>query len=755
MKIKWGLVGIIVFVLLLVVAPTFSAVSITINPANPADSDALTCLMNGNTKNFNAHWKGSGVTQQNIIVNPLPASKTKPGKATCEAYVPNPVGGSPILVGSASVTILAGSSCINNIPPASNIPDQTINMNTPLSINLSNYISDSNNNSLNFTINNENVAEVDCSISGNTLILTPAANYVGTASCTVRATDSCNAIIDDSFAITVNYVDSYTPVVSLIDTITFDEDTTATLNLDNYVSDADTPDANLIWTVSGNYNVQITIDPVTHIATFTPALNWYGSEDITFTANDPAGHYGQDNVLIVVNSVNDLPWIDPIIPDQTVIEDSLPWTLDLKNYQNDIEIGPLTWTVSGVDTSLFNIVIDANNIAIFTLVPTQDGSDIITFTLTDAQGDSVTQDVLVTISNIDHPPVVSPIPDVRMYEDMPNTADPQIDLDYFVTDADNLDSDMTWTALTNKPEVSAVLNPIDNTVSYSLAQDYYGYATITLTACDPTGLCSSDDIFVTVIPMNDAPVVSDIPSITFDEDMSDSSIDLDNYVSDVDNTLNEITWTYSGDVNVHVNIDSDNIITFTANPNWNGQETITFTATDLGGLSDSDDVLVSVNPINDAPVLEDIHDITIDEDTIYTITNLDSYVNDIEDSFDQLVWSVSGNSNVNVIFDSIAKTVTFTPNPNWNGQETITITATDTGLLSDSDSLIFTVNSVNDAPWIDPAIPDQIQNEDSLPWSLDLSAPIVYEHDIEDANLDLDWSVSGIDTALFTTGFDA
>ena len=179
---------------------------------------------------------------------------------------------------------------------------------------------------------------------------------------------------------------------------------------------------------------------------------------------------------------------------------------------------------------------------------------------------------------------------------------------------------MTWTFAGNTNIIISI-DPLTNIATFSAPQDWNGQEIITFTAADLGGLSDSDDLIVNVLPINDAPVVNIIPSVlTTSEDII-TSVDLDDYVSDVDNTLNEITWTYSGDVNVHVNIDSDNIITFTANPNWNGQETITFTATDLGGLSDSDDVLVSVNPINDAPVLEDIHDITIDEDTIYTITS--------------------------------------------------------------------------------------------------------------------------------------
>jgi len=42
------------------------------------------------------------------------------------------------------------------------------------------------------------------------------------------------------------------------------------------------------------------------------------------------------------------------------------------------------------------------------------------------------------------------------------------------------------------------------------------------------------------------PVVSDIPAQTIDEGNTFTTIDLDAYVTDVDNTDAEMTWSYSG-----------------------------------------------------------------------------------------------------------------------------------------------------------------------------------------------------------------
>ena len=83
--------------------------------------------------------------------------------------------------------------------------------------------------------------------------------------------------------------------------------------------------------------------------------------------------------------------------------------------------------------------------------------------------------------------------------------------------------------------------------------------------------------------VNDAPVMSNIPDQTIAEGASFATIDLDNYVSDIDNLDNELSWNFAGDTELNVIIDINRVATITApSPTWNGSETITFTATDPG-----------------------------------------------------------------------------------------------------------------------------------------------------------------------------
>jgi thiol-disulfide isomerase/thioredoxin len=191
------------------------------------------------------------------------------------------------------------------------------------------------------------------------------------------------------------------------------------------------------------------------------------------------------------------------------------------------------------------------------------------------------------------------------------------------------------------------------------------------------------------------PVLSDVPDQTIEEGGEFADISLDDYVSDPDNKDAEMVWTYTGNVELSATISGDRIATITVpDPEWSGSETITFTATDPDGLSDSDSAIFTVTPVNDPPVVSDIPDQVIDAGGTFTIISLDDYVSDLDNTDAEIVWTYSGNAKLSVsISDDHVATITV-PDPEWSGSETITFTATDPGGLSDSDGATFAVEAV-------------------------------------------------------------
>ena len=192
------------------------------------------------------------------------------------------------------------------------------------------------------------------------------------------------------------------------------------------------------------------------------------------------------------------------------------------------------------------------------------------------------------------------------------------------------------------------------------------------------------------------PVVSDIPNQTIDEGNTFTTINLDDYVSDADNTDAEIAWSYSGNTDLTVSIDSGRIATITTpDENWFGSETITFRAADPDGFWDEDSATFTVTSVNDAPIVGDIPDQTINQGGSFTTINLDDYVTDVDNSDLQITWTYSGNTHLTISIDINHIATIDTPDPDWNGVETITFKAIDPDGLFDSDAATFTVKYVH------------------------------------------------------------
>ena len=315
--------------------------------------------------------------------------------------------------------------------------------------------------------------------------------------------------------------------------------------------------------------------------------------------------------------------------------------------------------------------------------------------VTDGTSTTVSSTWSFTTQAANNPPVVGDIPDQSVAE---GASFATINLDDYVEDVEDIDSDISWSYSGNS---DLTVNIVDRVATIGIpSSEWVGEETITFTAEDLDGATDSDSATFTVTPVNDPPVVGDIPNQTIAEGESFTTINLDDYVEDVEDEDSDISWTFSGNVELIVSI-VDRVATISVpNADWNGTETITFTAEDLDGATDDDNASFTVTPINDAPVVSDIPGETIAEGETFATINLDDYVNDVDNPDTEISWTTSGEVDLTVsIVDRVA-TISI-PNVYWNGTETITFTAEDLIGATDSDSATFTVTAVNDAPVVE------------------------------------------------------
>ena len=141
--------------------------------------------------------------------------------------------------------------------------------------------------------------------------------------------------------------------------------------------------------------------------------------------------------------------------------------------------------------------------------------------------------------------------------------------------------------------------------SYTPDADFSGSDLIKYIVTNPNntnGSSAEATISITITPLNDLPVIEYISSVSMDED-SDYSFTI-NY-SDVDDDLSASASSNSADVVVSISSGSESAeITIDPADDYFGTSSVTVTVTESDGeASISSTFMVTVNPVNDAPVI--------------------------------------------------------------------------------------------------------------------------------------------------------
>ncbi len=338
-------------------------------------------------------------------------------------------------------------------------------------------------------------------------------------------------------------------------------------------------------------------------------------------------------------------------PDDDII--SCEWDLD-----NDGEYDDATGVTT---TSVFN----------------DDGVYTVGLKVSDSLLDD-TDTTIVTVNNV--APVVEAGPDATIDE-----GDTFIGAGVFADPGAD-----TWTATVDYGDGSGAqplaLNP-DKTFGLSHMYTDNGAYIVTVSVTDDDGGVGSDTLTVIVNPVNDPPVAVDDAYAT-DEDTplvvaapgmlgNDSDPDGD--------TLRLVVVTLprhgSG------SIGSGGSFNYTPDANFNGVDSFTYRAND--GLVNSNvaTVTITVNPVNDPPVASD-DSATTDENTPVTV---DVLANDSDVDGDLLaVISVAAPANGTAVINPDG-TVTYTPDPDYNGPDSFGYTAADGNGGSDTATVTITV----------------------------------------------------------------
>ncbi|ELY2120642.1 tandem-95 repeat protein [Vibrio parahaemolyticus] len=492
--------------------------------------------------------------------------------------------------------------------------------------------------------------------------------------------DGVNPTANDSDSLIVNRVnDAPTVENAIADQVLAEDFDVYTIDLNEVFKDSD---SSLEFSVSGNDNIQISI--VSGVATITPTADWNGKETITFTAKDPSGENVSQTVNFTVASVAD------IVADKATVVEDTPTIINVLS--NDTFESTDKVVSLDADNGPKNGTVIVNNDGTVTYTPDDNyvGKDTFTYVVTSG-GVSESTTVTVNVTPVNDAPTIKVDAVESITEDAVNTDTVVATLTVRDTDTSE---DQLIVSLENNSNGYFVL--VGDEVKLTQAgvdavnNDELNLKDLTISASVSDGVnpTANDRDSLVVNRVNDAPTVENaIADQVLSEDFDAYTIDLNEVFKDSDSSLE---FSVSGNNSIQISIVSG-VATITPTTDWNGKETITFTAKDPSGESVSQTVDFTVAPVVD--IEADSADVVEDTPTIINVLGNDTF-----ESTDKVVSldANNGPKNGTVIVNNDG-TVTYTPDDNYVGKDTFTYVVTSGG-VSESTTVEVNVTPVNDAP---------------------------------------------------------
>ncbi|WP_315903710.1 retention module-containing protein [Pseudomonas citronellolis] len=238
--------------------------------------------------------------------------------------------------------------------------------------------------------------------------------------------------------------------------------------------------------------------------------------------------------------------------------------------------------------------------------------------------------------------------------------------------------------------VGSIVIKADGSYSFTPDANYHG-AVPQITYTTNTGASSTLDI--TVNSVNDLPVAENANKTT----LEDTPVSGQVVASDVDGDV--LTYTLkpsSGPANGTLVLDAaTGHYTYTPNPNYNGDDSFTVVVSDGHNGTAESTVTLTVTAVNDVPVTSDDSKTTAED----TAVSGQVVASDVDgDALTYTLKPSSGPANGTLVLDTATGHYTYTPNPNYNGDDSFTVVIDDGHNGSTESTVTLTVTAVNDAP---------------------------------------------------------
>jgi hypothetical protein len=498
----------------------------------------------------------------------------------------------------------------------------------------------------------------------------PINDHVGLNNVEVFVVDGNGGNATQLFTITVSNSNDAPIITSTPNTAGF-EDMEYTYDLD--ATDMDLGDT-LTYSLT-TYPDGMTIDSATGMITWTPTNSQVGSNSVTARVVDENSALDIQSFSITVSNVNDPPEIT-----QAAVTTATQDTLYLYNVAaNDIDVGDtLTYGLSAFPEGM-TINSSTGSIS-WTPTDAQVGGHSVTVEVTDEGGDGDSYTFIITVANVNDPPVFTSQPVITATEE----------IEYFYeVEAEDLDDDTLTYSLLSYPE-GMVIDSSSGTISWIPTNAQVGAIPVTVRIIDGKGGEAKQAFTINVENVNDPPTFTSSPITDATEEEVYAYIVL---AEDLDPTQDNLTFELSVyPQGMQIN-PTTGIISWTPADNQVGDNSVIVIVSDEKGGSDTHSFVIDVENVNDAPIVTSTPVRTAFEEVQYSY-DVNAMDVDLDDTFTYNLTTAPGGMTI----DALTGIITWTPTDAQVGPHQIIVEIKDEQDAFVTQSFTLIVENVNDAP---------------------------------------------------------
>ncbi len=546
---------------------------------------------------------------------------------------------------------------------------------------------------------------------------TPNENFYGSDSFTYTIDDGRGGVASATVGIDIASVNDL-PVVQ-DNSYSLDEDTSIIISKNDLLSNDSDVDGDVLTIISTSQTSHgQLVDNGDGTYTYTPDKDYFGDDAFSYTVDDGNGGVATATVNINVLPVNDIPVAQD---DQYVLDEDAAVIINKADLLgNDYDVDGDTLTINSISSVAHGTLVD-NGDGTLTYTPVKDynGSDSFEYTISDGNGEVDTATVHLT---------VNPVNDIPVAVDNVFTMNEDSSLSIFNSTLLSNDSDIDGDTL----EVISVTQPSHGTLSPSGGSGIYGDYTytpdsnftgrdsFTYTISDGNGGTATATVYVDVLNVIDYINLNVSGDSSVDEGSEatytvslggtpTSAVSVQIQINHIDTDNNDITAPKTLTVVIPAGSSSSSFSVANLTDAYaEGNERYSVSIVGFSGNGGFEGIQVGngsvITTILDEPKADNYP--TATDDTLSTNEDtavvLDVLANDtdsdgtIDPTTLQIVTPPSHGS---ISVNPVTGAVTYTPAPDYNGQDSFTYTVKDNdGNPSNSATVNLTVNPLQDPP---------------------------------------------------------